>query len=135
MECQSTCYFHILVLLMYWVTWLYLHDLTSVEKKERFSSTLPFMSPHLATVSLRSAAPHQMEPNSPPLLPWGGGWLSRTAHLPCCFYYDSHLSLPPVAHLSPPGSQDARCHDTGLYCKRVERYLLPSSYQRVYMYG
>lgn len=90
------------------------------------SSTLPFMSPHLATASLHPASPHQIEaPRQTHMyfIPRGGGWLSQSAHLPRCFYYDSHLSLPPIAHLSSPDSEESRCHDTSFYSKRVERYL------------
>lgn len=80
------------------LTWQYLHDLTLFERRKKrqvvLSSTLPFMSPHLATVPLRPAPPHQIEAPRHPLYPWGGGWLSHMAHLPCCFYYDSHLFLP-----------------------------------------
>lgn len=73
-----------------------------------------FSPPCIATSNRSSQA------NSHPLYPRGGSWLSQRAHLPCCFYYDSHLSLPlptPVAHLSSPDSQDTRCHDTSFYRK------------------
>lgn len=88
---------------------------------------------------LRPASPHQIQaPGQTHIhfIPEGAAD-SAKVHIctPCCFYYDSHLSLPPVAHLSSPDSEDARCHDTGSYRKRVERHLFPSSYQRVYMHG
>lgn len=55
------------------------------------------MSPHLATASLHPASPHQIEAPRQTHIHFipKGGWLSQSAHLPCCFYYDSHLSLPP----------------------------------------
>lgn len=86
-------------------------------------------SPPCITTSNRGS-----EANSHPLYPQGGGWLSQSAHLLCCFYYDSHLSPAPVAHLSSPDSQNMRCHDTRFYRKKVVRYLFPSSCRRVYMY-
>lgn len=55
------------------------------------------MSPHLATASLHPASPHQIEAPRQTHIHFipKGGWLSQSAHLPCCFYYDSHLPLPP----------------------------------------
>lgn len=73
------------------------------------------------------------QPNSHRLQAWGGDWLSPRTHLPSCFYYHSHLSLPPVAHLSSHGSRDASLHNR-VFTVNGWRYSF-SSYQRLCMYS
>lgn len=114
-------------------------DTLKKKKKEREKTCCtfvnsPFHVPHLAPASLRPASPHQIEAPRQTHIHFTPEGADSAAHLPCCFYYDSHLSLPPVTHLSSPDRQDMRCHDTRFYRKRVERFLVPSSYHRGYMY-
>ena len=72
--------------------------------------------------------------NSHPLYPRGGDWLSQRAHLPCCFYYYSHLSLPPATHPSSPDSQHTGCLDT-VFTVKGRRHTCCLLHSRVHMDG
>lgn len=70
---------------------------------------------HVSTPGYSSSPPYittsnrGTQANSP--LSLREDWLSHSAHLPSCFCYDSHTSLPPVTRLSSPDSQNSGCHD------------------------
>lgn len=109
------------------------------EKREETCSSFlnsPFHVPtpgYSASLPCITTSNTSSQPNSHRLQPWGGDWLSHRAHLPSCFYYHSHLSLPPVAHLSSPGIQDASRHDRVFTVKGWRSTV--SSYQRAFMYS
>lgn len=74
---------------------------------------------HISTPGYSSSPPYITTSNrgtqANSTLSLRGDWLSHSAHLPSCFYYDSHLSLPPVTHLSSPDSQNSGCLDTQVF--------------------
>lgn len=103
------------------MTW---HSLKKKKKREKTCCAFVNSPFHVPTPGFSFSPPcittsnRGFQANSHPLYPQGGGWLSQSAHLLCCFYYDSHLSLAPVAYLSSPDSQNMRCHDTSFYRKK-----------------
>lgn len=94
--------------------------------------SLSLSCPHLAAASLRPATPHQMEApgqkkqkkkltaSSPPR----GGWVSRSEHLPPCFYYHSQPPSPSlIRNHRLIAVETLRAVTPAFYRKRVERSL------------